>query len=118
MRQRHEFSTREHWAHRSRQLNELTHGIPGWLRRRGPRVWLPGAGILLLVLLGWNGMAGKRSHAASPTSGQSEAIAVDAVPAKRTDVPVYLQGLGTVQAFNTVTVTARVDGELQKIGFV
>jgi membrane fusion protein, multidrug efflux system len=31
---------------------------------------------------------------------------------------VYLEGLGTVQAFNTVTVTARVDGELQKLGFV
>ncbi len=28
-----------------------------------------------------------------------------------------LQGLGTVQAFYTVTVTARVDGELQKIAF-
>jgi multidrug efflux system membrane fusion protein len=34
------------------------------------------------------------------------------------DVPVYLQGLGTVQAFYTVTVTARVDGELQRIAFV
>src|SRR5260370_34096678 len=34
-----------------------------------------------------------------------------------TDVPIYLQGLGTVQAFYTVTVTARVDGEIQKIGF-
>ena len=28
-----------------------------------------------------------------------------------------LQGLGTVQAFYTVTVTARVDGELQKVAF-
>ena len=32
-------------------------------------------------------------------------------------MPIYLEGLGTVQAFYTVTVTARVDGELQKIGF-
>jgi multidrug efflux system membrane fusion protein len=32
-------------------------------------------------------------------------------------VPIFLQGLGTVQAFYTVTVTARVDGEIQKIGF-
>ena len=33
------------------------------------------------------------------------------------DVAIYLEGLGTVQAFYTVTVTARVDGEIQKIGF-
>jgi multidrug efflux system membrane fusion protein len=32
-------------------------------------------------------------------------------------VPVYLEGLGTVQAFYTVTATARVDGQIQKIGF-
>jgi multidrug efflux system membrane fusion protein len=33
------------------------------------------------------------------------------------DVPIYLDGLGTVQAFNTVTVHARVDGALQKVHF-
>ena len=31
------------------------------------------------------------------------------------DVPIYLDGLGTVQAFNTVTNRARVDGQLQQI---
>ncbi len=33
------------------------------------------------------------------------------------DVPIYLNGIGTVQAFNTVTVHARVDGEVDKIAF-
>jgi multidrug efflux system membrane fusion protein len=33
------------------------------------------------------------------------------------DVPIYLNGLGTVQAFNSVTVRVRIDGELQKIAF-
>jgi len=32
-------------------------------------------------------------------------------------VPVYVTGLGTVQAFNTVTVKTRVDGELIKVAF-
>jgi membrane fusion protein, multidrug efflux system len=45
------------------------------------------------------------------------AIAVDTAAVGHTDVPIYLEGLGTVQAFYTVTVTARVDGELQKIAF-
>ena len=33
------------------------------------------------------------------------------------DVPIYLDGLGTVQAFNTVTVQSRVDGNLIKMEF-
>ncbi len=37
--------------------------------------------------------------------------------AERKDVPVYLTGLGTVQAYNTVTVNTRVDGELEKVEF-
>jgi membrane fusion protein, multidrug efflux system len=44
-------------------------------------------------------------------------IAVDVAPVERRDVPVYLEGLGTVQAFYTVTVTARVDGQIDKVAF-
>ena len=33
------------------------------------------------------------------------------------DVPIYLDGLGTVQALNTVTIRVRVDGQLTKIAF-
>ncbi len=43
-----------------------------------------------------------------------QAIPVEAVAAKRMAVPIYLSGLGTVQAFNTVTVTARVDGSCRR----
>jgi membrane fusion protein, multidrug efflux system len=33
------------------------------------------------------------------------------------DFPIYRVGLGTAQAYNTVTVRVRVDGEVQKIAF-
>jgi multidrug efflux system membrane fusion protein len=37
---------------------------------------------------------------------------------EKKDVPIYLDGLGTVQAFNTVMVRSRVDGQVQQIAFV
>src|SRR6202043_2608861 len=37
--------------------------------------------------------------------------------AQRGDLPVYFNGLGTVTAFNTVTVHSRVDGQITKITF-
>jgi len=40
-----------------------------------------------------------------------------AAPAISADVPVYLDGLGTVVAKNTAIVRSRVDGELQKLHF-
>jgi membrane fusion protein, multidrug efflux system len=70
---------------------------------------------LALLVIAWRTLIYKPADAATRTSPPS--IAVDTAAANHTDVPIYLQGLGTVQAFYTVTVTARVDGELQKIGF-
>jgi multidrug efflux system membrane fusion protein len=45
------------------------------------------------------------------------AIPVQAATASKADLPIYETGLGNVQAFNTVTVKVRVDGELQKVDF-
>jgi multidrug efflux system membrane fusion protein len=39
-----------------------------------------------------------------------------AVVAKK-DYPVFINGLGTVQAMNAITVRSRVDGQIQKIAF-
>ena len=55
--------------------------------------------------------------AAAPASAPSLAVPVSVATARRRDVPIYLTGLGTVQAFNTVTVKTRVDGELVKVAF-
>jgi multidrug efflux system membrane fusion protein len=37
--------------------------------------------------------------------------------ARRADVPIFLTGLGTVQAFNSVLIKSRVDGQIVKIKF-
>lgn len=44
-------------------------------------------------------------------------VSVVAAAARRGDMPVYLKGLGTVTAFNTVTVKTRVDGQLNSVNF-
>src|ERR1700681_3582327 len=45
------------------------------------------------------------------------AVPVTAGLAEAKNIPVYLTGLGTVQAFNTVVVKVRVDGQLDKVTF-
>ena len=42
-------------------------------------------------------------------------IVVTVTPVKRADFPVVLQSIGQVQAYNTVLVRARVDGQIMKI---
>ena len=44
-------------------------------------------------------------------------VPVVAATARRQDLPVYLEGLGTVTAFNTVTVKPRIDGPLNRVTF-
>src|SRR5271156_1929297 len=55
-----------------------------------------------------------------PVAAQPEGpapILVSVSPVKRADFPIVLESLGQVQAYNTVTVRARVDGQVVKIAF-
>jgi membrane fusion protein, multidrug efflux system len=47
----------------------------------------------------------------------SQAVPVEAATAERKDFPVVLENLGQVAAYNTVTVKARVDGQVMLIAF-
>ena len=55
------------------------------------------------------------SNAQQTSTPPSNAVPVSVIKAERLDVPVWLSGLGTVQALNTVTVRARVDGTLMQV---
>src|SRR5437016_2460052 len=76
---------------------------------------LTAASILLLILTacqGSNSQKDKQAMAASPRS-----VPVGVSNATRQDMPVYLTGLGSVTAFNTVSVKSRVDGQLTQVNF-
>jgi len=49
--------------------------------------------------------------------GGPRSVPVVAAEVRRGDMPVYLDGLGSVIAFNTVTVHSRVDGELINVAY-
>src|ERR1700730_4604653 len=78
------------------------------------RVLFSGLALAALLVFAWR-MVHKPADATAHAGPQP--IAVDMASASHVDMPIYFEGLGTVQAFYTVTVTARVDGELQKIAF-
>jgi membrane fusion protein, multidrug efflux system len=80
------------------------------------RAIMAAAALVALIAAVWIGLVHKPADAAMQKA--PPAINVDTAAVMQADVPIYLEGLGTVQAFYTVTVTARVDGELEKVGFV
>jgi len=81
--------------------------------------------IVLIAVLGGAGYFGWKRHEeglqraenAQKAAARKPAIPVSMSPVEKTDFPVYLTGLGAVQAFNTVVVRTRVDGQIDKIAF-
>lgn len=60
---------------------------------------------------------GAAAAAAASGSASERVVPVAVTTVARRDLPLYLDGLGTVAAFNTVTLKAQVDGRVEKILF-
>ena len=74
------------------------------------------AAVVCVVVVKRKGQASVSKPSAGARDGAFPVSAVVGTVAQK-DVPIYLDGLGTVQAFNTVTISSRVDGQLQKLAF-
>ena len=72
-----------------------------------------------LGYFGWQRLHGDHETAANNAqkAAPRNPVRVTVAPVEKTDFPVYLTSLGTVQAFNTVVVRSRVDGQIDKIAF-
>ncbi|RYJ02698.1 MAG: efflux RND transporter periplasmic adaptor subunit [Acetobacteraceae bacterium] len=85
------------------------------------RALLAAAAVAVLALGGgavlafdaWREPAQAQPQAAAPPPG----VPVELAGVTMADVPVTLDGLGNVQAYNTVTLRARVDGQLDQVLF-
>jgi multidrug efflux system membrane fusion protein len=84
---------------------------------RQPRVAMIAAGLVLLVIAAVYGASDTPPKSGPPAPAPAQPIRVETAQATRRDVPIFLEGLGTVQAYYTVTITPRVDGELLSLGF-
>jgi multidrug efflux system membrane fusion protein len=91
-------------------------------RRRGP--WRSITVLLICAACGYFGWRYLASRAADAATEQQSArpagpapIPVTVASVASVDFPVYLNGLGTVQPYNTVTIRSRVDGEVVKVAF-
>ena len=79
--------------------------------------------LALIALLGYGGYRwiekkkADEAAAAAKKKAQPPKVPVVAVAARKMDMPVYLTGLGSVTAYNTVTVKTRVDGQIVQIFF-
>jgi multidrug efflux system membrane fusion protein len=88
-----------------------------------PKKFKWGRWIFLLMVVGvaawayFHRPAEQAGKAAAKRVGAGAPIPVISGVVARKDIPIYLDGLGTVQAFNPVTVRSRVDGQIVKVVF-
>ena len=88
-------------------------------RKRASGYWawrwmLAGLVCVAAGYVGWRCIEARAPHAQQPIAAPAP---VHVAMVERRDVPVVLNGLGTVQATNTVTVRSRVDGQIEKVAF-
>ncbi|AVQ84136.1 MULTISPECIES: efflux RND transporter periplasmic adaptor subunit [unclassified Variovorax] len=91
-------------------------GHPLFQRRS---TWLATAALVLVLGGGTWALTHHSAHAAKPEAAQAAPpVQVTTARVKQQDVQVYRSGIGTVASMATVTVKARIDGQLDKVGFV
>ena len=67
------------------------------------------------LVIWWHSFGGNGPQATAQMPAPAVPVTAGTVTAQ--DVPVYLQGIGTVQAYNMVTVKTRVDGQIVRVDF-
>ena len=84
---------------------------------RPSKVWRWIGIIALIVGAGLVVRRVRTVETAPPSRSPPNNVPVVVASARRRDVPVYLNGLGSVTPYNIVTVKTRVDGQLDRVDF-
>jgi len=89
---------------------------PAPARASRRRILVIGGMLLLVVVALWLWRRFGQENAPPPRAAAP--VPVTTVRVQVLDVPIFRAGVGTVGALASVTVKARVDGQLQRVGFV
>jgi multidrug efflux system membrane fusion protein len=81
------------------------------------RLWLVVLAVAVVGFYFFIARSGPDSSTQAPPGGLHTIVPVAAVPAKLGDMNQYISAIGTVTAYNTVTIKSRVDGALDKVNF-
>jgi multidrug efflux system membrane fusion protein len=84
--------------------------------------WLCRIGLSICLVIFLIGCASSASKTPQPSGGrggrgQGQAVPVAIANAEVRDLPIVLTGLGSIGAFNTVTIKSRIDGQLVQVAF-
>jgi membrane fusion protein, multidrug efflux system len=106
----------------SREIHEAPAPDPEQLRKKRNRNIALTAGIIvaivvLILFLRHHAASQAQQSAAAAANARNRAVPVSVAPVQVRDVPVLLDGLGNVNALNTVTVKTRIDGQLLRFNF-
>lgn len=77
------------------------------------------AALFALILLPsiFTACSGSSSTPSRARANVVQTVQVTAAPAQRQDLPIYLTGLGSIEAYYTVSMKTRVDGQLVDVRF-
>jgi membrane fusion protein, multidrug efflux system len=73
--------------------------------------------VLLLLPSFFTACSGSSSSPSRARANTPQTVQVTVAPALREDLPIYLTGLGSIEAYYTVSVKSRVDGQLVDVKF-
>src|SRR5262245_28336629 len=88
-----------------------------WCRMLAAGTGLMAGATILLSGCGSTGAPQASGGKKGQKGGMAQSVSVAVAKAETRDLPVYLSGLGSVEAFNTVVVKSRIDGQLVQIAF-
>ncbi len=88
-------------------------------KRKGRAFWLSclGLAVSIAICAGLAGCSSQSATKSAKANAPPPAVPVGVATVKQGDFNVYITGLGSVQALNTVSLKTRIDGQIMKVNF-